>query len=101
MSQRLSHLRLDRLHGDPERARDLGVSEPLASAQLEHFAAARRELGNSLGERGAQLGRNELRRTGGVDALFADEMRLGATLDVRMPQLVERAVARGAQQIRP
>src|SRR4051812_28135040 len=101
MSQCFPHLRFNGLHRNTERARDLRVAKALSSAQLEHFATAGWQLGDCIGESAAQFRSDELRRARGRDAFFADEMRLGTPLYAGMAQVVERTVARRAEQVRP
>src|SRR5262249_30421792 len=100
MFQRFSHLRFDGLDGNAERLRDLGVAKPLLTAEPKYFATCRRQLRHRGGNRVSQLARDEPRRTRGRNALFANQMWLGAFLNVGVPNLIERAIARRTNQIR-
>lgn len=96
----LGDLRLDGLHRDAEYIGDLGMAQAVDAAELEDLAATRGEGGDGVVQRGVDLALDEDlggsgRREGG-----ADRIGLAAALDALVPAVVQRAIARGAEEIR-
>lgn len=99
-AQRLPHLCLDGLHGNPHCAGDLGVAQAVHATQLEDLAAAFGKTAHRILERGVDFLLHELPFRGRGGRPFGYEIRFGASCHLFMTDRVQCAVAGGAEQIR-
>jgi hypothetical protein len=97
--QRLAHLRFYRLHRDAQRVGDLGVSQPLRTAQLEHFAATGWQLFDCRLQCHVQLTLTDAGIGVGRGGRFRAEQRLGLPPCTGVTNLVQGAITDGAEQI--